>query len=222
MSDRSNHIAGIIRSAIIRHRLRPGDKLVERELVEATGVSRVVARQALIRLSEEGLVTWHRNVGASVASFDLTEVIAIFDALTAIEQSVIDRLDGEFGSVEWERLKQHAEVEHKLTHGLAIDPEAEKSADFHILLVALCRNRYIIEFHEKLVRRIVLLNAIYRLEDRGKLLTHDHTNLLELVEGGKIAKAKALVERHYADILRSYSIKQTGTRTMTLKEALAD
>ena len=191
-------------------------------MVEATGVSRVVVRQALIRLSEEGLVTWHRNVGASVASFDLTEVMAIFDALTAIEQSVIDRLDSEFGSAEWKRLRQHAALESSITRGLAIDPAAEKSADFHILLVALSRNQYIIEFHEKLVRRIVLLNAIYRLEDRGKLLTHDHGKLLDLVEAGKIARAKALVARHYADILRSYSIKQTGTRTMTLKEALAD
>lgn len=222
MSDRSNHIASIIRNAIIRHRLRPGDKLIERELVEATGVSRVVARQALIRLSEEGLVTWHRNVGASVASFDLTEVIAIFDALTAVEQSVIDRLDGEFESAEWERLKQHSALESSMTRGLAIDPEAKTSANFHILLVALSRNRYIIEFHEKLVRRIVLLNAIYRLEDRGKLLTHDHSHLLNLVESGKIAKAKALIERHYADILRSYSIKETSTRTMTLKEALSN
>jgi tryptophanyl-tRNA synthetase len=32
---------------------------------------------------------------------------------------------------------------------------------------------------KKLVRRIVLLNAIYRLEDRGKILTHDHGKLLD-------------------------------------------
>lgn len=221
MSDRSNQIAAIIRNAIVGHRLRPGDKLIERELVEAVGVSRVVARQALIRLSEEGLVAWHANRGASVASPDVTEIVALFDALTFIEQGVVENLGDKVQSDDWYRLKQHSAHEGAIVRRTTHDPEAETTADFHLLLVALSQNRFIIEFHGKLVRRVVLLNAIYRLEDRGRTLIHDHGKLLDLIEAGKVSKAKELIARHYADILRSYSVKADAKPGMTLKEALA-
>jgi DNA-binding GntR family transcriptional regulator len=221
MSDRSNKVAAIIREAIVKHRLRPGDKLVEREVVEAVGVSRIVVRQALIRLSEEGLVAWHANRGASVASPDFTEIVALFDALTSIEQSVIDHVGDLVHSEAWSKLRRHAEHESDIAHRTTREPEADITANFHILFVALRQNRFIIEFHEKLVRRVVLLNAIYRLEDRGKTLIHDHGKLLDFIETRKMTKAKELVARHYADILRSYNMKTEVKSSITLQEALA-
>ena len=92
MSGRSEQIAATICEAILAHRLVPGAKLGERELAEIFEVSRVVIRQALIRLSEDGLVTVERNRGAFVAKPSLAEAVEVFETLTIVEQGVIAQL----------------------------------------------------------------------------------------------------------------------------------
>ena len=82
MSGRSEQIATTICEAILSHRLVPGAKLGERELSEIFQVSRIVIRQALIRLSEDGLVTVERNRGAFVAKPSLAEAVEVFETLT--------------------------------------------------------------------------------------------------------------------------------------------
>ncbi|WP_304524561.1 GntR family transcriptional regulator [Cupriavidus sp. EM10] len=49
-------IVGTISDAIYHRRLPPGTKLNERDIADLFGVSRTVVRQALIRLSQDGLV----------------------------------------------------------------------------------------------------------------------------------------------------------------------
>lgn len=197
------------------HRLLPGAKLVEREIVEALGSSRVIARQALIKLAEEGLVQWQPNKGASVANPDIGEVVALFDALVAIEQAAIGRAAELVGSEEWTKLREQAH--HDALH--KIDP-AETSADFHIAIVAMTRNRYLIEFYQNLQRRKLLVQALYGYEPRARPLAHDHQRILALIEDGKIARARTLIEKHQADVLRTYSLRDTTRRSLPLREAL--
>lgn len=221
MSGRSNEVAKIIRDAIVARRLVPGDKLPEREIVEATGVSRVVARQALIRLSEEGLVAWHENRGASVASPDFGEIIALFDALTSIEQGALDKLGDLVGSELWQRLRRHATAEIGMSCDLGHDPEADMTANFHIMLVNATRNRFIMDFHENLVRRATVFSSIFRLEPTSSPLSHGHAKILDAIEEGELPKAKVLLEKHYTAVLRSYSEKVERSSTLSVREALA-
>ena len=58
MSGKSKDIAIILNKAILDHRLMPGAKLGERELSELFDVSRIVIRQALVRLSEQLQIQW--------------------------------------------------------------------------------------------------------------------------------------------------------------------
>lgn len=221
MNDRSNQVAARIRSAILKHRLMPGDKLTERDIVEAVGVSRVVARQALIRLSEEGLVSWEVNRGASVARPDVAEIIALFDALTSIEQSVVEKAEKAIGTPEWDALRRQTGIDEQVAKKRPPELEGDVSADFHLLLVATTKNRFLIEFHEKLVRRVMLLNSLFRLERSSSRLIHDHDRIAILIEEGKIARAKRLIEQHYADVLRSYDVTVEPSSAMSLREALS-
>lgn len=74
-----------LRLAIVERRLTPGQRLIERELVELTGVSRTSVREALRELAAEGLVTVIPNKGTVVTSVSAEEARQLYQVRSALE-----------------------------------------------------------------------------------------------------------------------------------------
>lgn len=81
----------VLREAILNLHFRPGQKLVERELCEGTGVSRTCIREALRHLEAEGLVVRLPNRGVAVAEVDLDEARQIYEMRAIIEGAMARR-----------------------------------------------------------------------------------------------------------------------------------
>jgi DNA-binding GntR family transcriptional regulator len=77
-------VLATLRQDIIAGRLRPGDRLVERELAERFGVSRVPVREAIRALVAEGFVhfeTPRRTVVRRLTPNDVRELFELREAL---------------------------------------------------------------------------------------------------------------------------------------------
>ena len=74
-----------LRDAILTLRFRPGDRLVERELCELTGVSRSCIREALRSLESEGLVSIVPHRGPTVATLSIEEAEEIYEVRAVLE-----------------------------------------------------------------------------------------------------------------------------------------
>lgn len=74
-----------LRQAIVQRQLAPGQRLIERELVELTGVSRTSIREALRELAAEGLVTTIPNKGTVVTSVSAEEARQLYEVRSALE-----------------------------------------------------------------------------------------------------------------------------------------
>ncbi|WP_432839738.1 GntR family transcriptional regulator [Dactylosporangium sp. CA-092794] len=74
-----------LRQAILDRRLAPGKRLIERELVELTGVSRTSVREALRELAAEGLVTAIPNKGTVVTSVSAEEARQLYQVRSVLE-----------------------------------------------------------------------------------------------------------------------------------------
>jgi len=75
----------VLRSAILNFQFKPGDRLIERELCEMTGVSRTSVREALRHLESEGLVQNLPNKGPVVATVSAEEAREIFEVRRVLE-----------------------------------------------------------------------------------------------------------------------------------------
>src|SRR5262249_16007674 len=64
-----SQIASQLRDAILAGRLKPGDRLTERNLADAMGVSQAAAREGLVALEYEGLITRTANTATHVTQF---------------------------------------------------------------------------------------------------------------------------------------------------------
>ena len=74
-----------LRDAIISTQLKPGQRLVERELCKVLDVSRTSVREALRHLESEGLVQYAGQRGPSVTVLDAVDVKNIYELRAALE-----------------------------------------------------------------------------------------------------------------------------------------
>lgn len=74
-----------LRQAIVEMRLKPGERLTERDLIARTGVSRATIREALRELTSEGLVETIPGKGWAVAKPSLREAEELYEVRAALE-----------------------------------------------------------------------------------------------------------------------------------------
>lgn len=80
-----------MRQAILDFQLIPGQRLVERELIERLGVSRTTVREAIRELASEGLVTVVPQRGAIVSVPSLDDAIDLYEVRASLEGLVVQR-----------------------------------------------------------------------------------------------------------------------------------
>jgi DNA-binding GntR family transcriptional regulator len=74
-----------LRDAILANHLKPGQRLVERDLCEQAGVSRSSIREALRYLESEGLVESHGSKGMFVSVLNRKQALEIYEVRAALE-----------------------------------------------------------------------------------------------------------------------------------------
>ncbi|KVC48633.1 GntR family transcriptional regulator [Burkholderia diffusa] len=130
-------VAASLREMIINGELQAGERLVERDLAERFGISRIPMREAIQRLEREGLLDIFRNRGAVVRMLSASDVQEIYDMRTLLEGDAIyrsvKRLDDE--------TLARAELVHRLLGESNVPRrQGELNREFHALLYSCCGN----------------------------------------------------------------------------------
>jgi DNA-binding GntR family transcriptional regulator len=150
-------VAQKLRKAIMSGAFKPGQRLVERELCEMTGVSRPSIREALRLLEADGLVNTVPHRGPVVSTISLEEAKQLYAARAVLEgfagrecarlhDPVIGRRIGEA----LVRLKA-ASAQSDLVASL------EAKTEFYAALIAGCGNAFVERMLRPLHDRITLL-----------------------------------------------------------------
>jgi len=79
----------VLRQAILDFHFRPGDRLIERELIEQTGVSRSTIREVLRELDAEGLVTTVPQKGVIVVAPSPEQAGDLYEVRAALEELAV-------------------------------------------------------------------------------------------------------------------------------------
>ena len=190
-----------MKHAIISGVFPPEKLLVERELCEMLGVSRTPVREALRRLSSEGLVESHPGRGMFVTRLNAADARQIYELKEALERMAVRlcilRMTGgeleELGGCLAAHEQAYARGDNELV--------ADMDLQFHILLVEFARSAKI-EEHAKAIlvqtRRLSQL-SVYDTSHTEKFLK-EHRAIYEALRAGDAAAAEEAVSRHIASI----------------------
>lgn len=187
-------IAVSLRELIATGELEGGARLVERELAERFGVSRVPMREAIQRLESEGLVELLRNRGAVVRTLTEADVDEIYSLRMLLEGDAIfravKRMDNETLS--------RAELVHRLLgEAETAQRQGELNREFHELLYRPCANVRQLKTMRELrvqVERYERLQATLLADTQA--FQDEHLKILEACEAGNARLARSMTIEH--------------------------
>lgn len=169
-----------LRNLVVEDALKPGEKVPERDLCEAFGVSRTPLREALKVLASEGLVVLHPNRGARVAEVTPEELDKTFPIIAALEE-----LAGEMAcrnlsdaEIEWIETRHDAMIKAYI----AKDRKAyfRANQDIHNALIEGARNDILETHHRLLASRVRRARFMANLsEDRWAQAIREHEQMME-------------------------------------------
>jgi DNA-binding GntR family transcriptional regulator len=157
-----------LRQAILDFNLKPGQRLVERELIEQLGVSRTTVREALRELTSEGLVTVVPQKGAVVATPTLEDAIDLYEVRAALESLVVTRFVERASDAQVERLQAAVERFHDETIRTADIRQILAAKDlFYVVLIEGAASTALQQLLEGIQARVQVLRAT-SLSEEGR------------------------------------------------------
>lgn len=154
-----HQLVDTLRRAILGLHFKPGDRLIERELCESTGVSRTSLREALRQLETEGLITIVPNKGPVVASVDRVEAEAIYDLRTVLEGFMARRFTENASDAQVEGLKKALDDFRQTVNSGDVREQIAAKSEFYDLLMEGCGNPALSRALRPLHGRVTLLRA---------------------------------------------------------------
>lgn len=196
---RSDAIYASLRRAILEQALKPGTKLPEDSIGDTFGVSRTSARNALVRLSSDGLVEIKPNRGAAVAMPTLEEAVEVFALRRCLEREVIDRLCKRMPKDGIDALVSHVREEERALR--ASSPRSIRLAgEFHILLAELTGSKLLIEFIIQVVSRSSLILARFGRPHSAECGIDEHIQLIEALKKLDVEAATHIMDHHLHEV----------------------
>lgn len=192
-----DQVYAAVRSRILSGELEGGTRLLQTSLAEELGVSRTPLREALRRLSTEGLVELEANRGATVAKRDLADMLHAWRARLALEP-VAAGLAAEVrepGALE----RMRASIARQRLGG-DLDSSFAANRDFHVALVDAAANPHLSQFAEMLwLTRIgapIFAGQAAEHPDEVQRWADEHEAILAAVAGGRGTVAERLTRQH--------------------------
>ena len=191
-----------LKAMILSGRVKPGERLWERELARRVNVSRTPLREALGRLARDGLAVNRPGVGYFAVEFDARVIEEVYEFRLSLEvtaaRAAAKRI-GEKGIAELKELQRRlAPLERRKRPSIdELREEMNLGFRIHEVVARECGNRLICDALLQIYDRLRLLAWIdFLWFDKWSLTRDEHKDLLAAVIGHDEKRAAKAAERH--------------------------
>ena len=182
--------------------LCPGDRIVEQNLATEFGISRTPIREAIRRLSSDGILVSVANLGTFVRRFSLTEVREIFMIREVLEGLAFRQAIKYFTEQDIEELRRLAQITDNDRQEGNWQETFKSDEQFHQFIIARCGNQTLQNELKKFSFQATLLSAdlsvaASRIKRREITVTHS-----KLAACNTPDEAERLMREHIAGLAR--------------------
>lgn len=206
-----------LREAILKGNLKPGQKLVERELCASLDVSRPLLREALPQLQAEGLITWVAHRGPSVAVVDSDEVREIFQVRIALESLAAREFARNATDAEVAELRRQVASQKPVKKSGSLQDVFDLKVSFYSVLFEGCGNRMIGQIVNQLINRIALFEELtLPAPERLQEVIEELEEIVSAIEARDVQLAGKMCENHVRNADLQIRSRRYETATASL------
>ncbi|MDH3352117.1 MAG: GntR family transcriptional regulator [Gammaproteobacteria bacterium] len=203
-STRASTVYDRLQADILTGKLKPGLKLRLKDLIERYDTGNSPLREALNRLSANGMVVREENRGFRVPEASNEELLELTRTRCWLEEIAL-RESIANGNSDWE--ERIVLAFHWLARAARSNEESAKSTsaeweehhrEFHLALISACNSSMLMDFCTELHQRTFRyrnLAEVVEYRDRHEL--EEHQQLQEAVLNRQTSKAVELLKKHY-------------------------
>jgi DNA-binding GntR family transcriptional regulator len=185
----TDQIYNLLKQKILQREFELGQQLKTRQIAEDNGISLMPVRDALRRLSNEGLVDNKPRVGFFVKNFSENE---INDILEVRKMHELYCLENYFAEINRQEIKK---LEGKFEKNSSASFFNRYDIKLHQEIVKASHNQYLIDSYFKLINHFTMLFN-YLNHKRSKFSRQEHTELVKCILNNNKEKAYRLLYRH--------------------------
>ncbi|WP_082600993.1 GntR family transcriptional regulator [Agromyces sp. Root81] len=194
----SDRIYDLVRAMIKDSTLKPGEQVVESQLARRLSVSQAPVREALKRLTHDGLVTHIRHHGSFVTEFSKREADDARIGRMALEGMAARVAHGRIDDTTRARLTAIVDSMHDAAERHDIAAFRETDFEFHRAVIEASGNVYLPRMWDILEPS---LRSMHVLSDPGydgdwRVVAETHRGLIASLDGGDPDEASDLFVAH--------------------------
>ena len=197
-----------LRHQIVSMEIFPGSSLDENMLVKQFGVSRTPVREALIRLSAEGLVDIRKNRGAVVTTLDMRSLQSIFEASDLIEKAFTRLACARRSQQDLDEIEIIKNQFEKDLANKNLSAMVDSNSRFHLRIAQASGNKYLTDSYRRILadhERIAQIwygNNLIQENDQSSIqIKQQHQALFEALKMSDSNEAEKITIAH-ADLCK--------------------
>jgi DNA-binding GntR family transcriptional regulator len=183
-----------LRQSIVAGNLRSGSRLVEDRISEQLDVSRTPVREAIQRLTSDGLVTRVRRGQVEVRYVEQSERDQLHLLRVAFDEVAARLITARVGSISWDDLYARLSVlEDAFAHGVSSPEMSVAHLDFHLAINSAA-------FDDSVAALVTSQAFLYAIDPKTQPADYDpvahHRMLLDALRSGDETVALEAVRDH--------------------------
>lgn len=191
--------------------LRPGEKIIDKELAKALGVSRTPVREALRRLEDKALIESSANRWTRVAEISPQEPQMIYPIIWTLENLALTQAAARMRQQDYVKMER---ANKELKDAIAAnDPVGASKADaiFHDVLIERSQNPHLIMILQDLKIRYRRLEVVFfegASCDESSVIEHEL--LMSSLKSGDLQHAQNILHSNWEKSLERMQIPHTA------------
>ncbi|WP_257215751.1 GntR family transcriptional regulator [Fredinandcohnia onubensis] len=190
-------IASILRNEIIKGNIKPGQKLLEKELCEQLGVSRTPLREAIRNLEVEGLIESIPNKGSRVRTMTIQDIKNVYELRIELEALATKKSVPYLIKEDLDSLFSIQEMLKTATKKATWGEVSELNKKFHNILVSKGDNNLLLSTIDQLHKVSVVISVSnFSIPGRSWNVIDEHSKVIEAVKEKDAELASILMRNH--------------------------
>lgn len=204
LQTKDSEVYEYLRGRILRHELRPGERLREEELCRELNVTRTPLRLAFRRLEHERLIVGEPYRGVHVREIGSEEIAPLFDMREVLEGLAARNVAASGDAAKFAQLSELARICDEAENNEQWSLFFSHDQAFHAAMVRHSHNAKLVEvmsvydfqlrtfsFHDQ-----YLLHVVEQLRQRTAELKDQHQKLAQILRAGDGEAAEAALRLH--------------------------